>query len=286
MVSLWMVVASLFFAIMGACVKLASVKVDFVNIVLFRSLINLIVASTIIYFSGAGFKTRHLGLHLQRAAMGNASLYCSFYTLIHLPIATATTLSYTHPIFQSLLTFFTAKSQLTARVLFSVVLGFIGIMVLLHPDMPAGAYTATLIGVLSGILTALAYFNVGKLVKQGEPQVRVVFYFSLVGTLLGLLVSTITGFSSLDGTSLLYLLGIGLFGTLGQFCMTHAYGHGNVLVVSVLSYSSIVFATLLGYFIFAEQLSPSALLGMLLITCSGAIAILKKSSIKASKAAA
>jgi len=227
MVSLWMVVASLFFAIMGACVKLASVKVDFVNIVLFRSLINLIVASTIIYFSGAGFKTRHLGLHLQRAAMGNASLYCSFYTLIHLPIATATTLSYTHPIFQSLLTFFTAKSQLTARVLFSVVLGFIGIMVLLHPDMPAGAYTATLIGVLSGILTALAYFNVGKLVKQGEPQVRVVFYFSLVGTLLGLLVSTITGFSSLDGTSLLYLLGIGLFGTLGQFCMTHAYGHGN-----------------------------------------------------------
>jgi len=280
MVALWMVAASVFFALMGACIKLASAKVGFFDIIFYRSLINVAIVAALIKIKNIGFRTRHLGLHMKRAAIGNAAMYCGFYALIHLPIATATTLGYTNPIFQSVITFVTARGQLTGRLLFSVLLGFVGILILLRPDVPNGEYTATLIGLLSGLLTALAYFNVGKLVRTGEPELRVVFYFSLVGTLFGVVMSSIVGFAALDATSLLYVCAIGVFGSLGQITMTRAYGGGNAVTVGILSYSTIIFSTLLGYLIFAQTLSFIAAAGMVLIILSGALAILRRAPAK------
>lgn len=285
MVALWMVVASAFFALMGACIKLASAQVGFFDIIFYRSLINVAIVALLIKTKNIGFRTRHLGLHMKRAAIGNAAMYCGFYSLIHLPIATATTLGYTNPIFQSVITFVTAKGQLTGKLLFSVLLGFVGILVLLRPDVPHGEYAATLVGLLSGLLTALAYFNVGKLVRTGEPELRVVFYFSLVGTVVGGTMTMIVGFAALDMTMLLCVCAIGIFGSLGQITMTRAYGSGNAVVVGILSYTTIIFSTLLGYLIFAEALSPIAAVGMALIILSGALAILRRTPAKVNKAA-
>ncbi|MGY3352266.1 drug/metabolite transporter (DMT)-like permease [Serratia marcescens] len=212
-------------------------------------------------------------------------MYCGFYSLIHLPIATATTLGYTNPLFQSAIAFITARGQLTGRLLFSVLLGFTGILVLLRPDAPNGEYVATLVGLAAGLLTALAYFNVGKLVRRGEPELRVVFYFSLVGTLVGGLMTALLGFSLLDGAMLLCVCAIGVFGSLGQIAMTRAYGGGNAVIVSILSYSTIIFSTLLGYLIFGERLSYIAAAGMALIVLSGALAVRKRASAKSEQAA-
>jgi drug/metabolite transporter (DMT)-like permease len=137
--------------------------------------------------------------------------------------------------------------------------------VLLRPDTPNGEYAATLIGLLSGLLTALAYFNVGKLVRSGEPELRVVFYFSLVGTLVGGMMTSVVGFTALDSAMMLCVCAIGVFGSLGQITMTRAYGSGNAVIVSILSYSTIIFSTLLGYLLFGEKLSYIAAGGMALI---------------------
>jgi len=281
MVALWMVVASAFFALMGACIKLASAKVGFFDIIFYRSFINVAIVAALIQIKNIGFRTQHLGLHMKRAAIGNAAMYCGFYSLIHLPIATAATLGYTNPIFQSVIAFVTTKGQLTGKLLFSVLLGFAGILILLRPDVPHGEFAATLIGLFSGLLTALAYFNVGKLVRTGEPELRVVFYFSLVGTLVGVVMALIVGFSALDAATLLCVCAIGIFGSLGQITMTRAYGSGNAVIVSILSYSTIIFSTLLGYLMFAAALSPIAAVGMALIILSGALAMLRRAPAKA-----
>jgi drug/metabolite transporter (DMT)-like permease len=109
MVALWMVVASGFFALMGASIKLASAKVGFFDIIFYRSVINVLIVAALIHVKNLGFRTQHLGLHMKRAAIGNAAMYCGFYSLIHLPIATATTLGYTNPIFQSAIALSLAK---------------------------------------------------------------------------------------------------------------------------------------------------------------------------------
>ncbi|MFI8416864.1 DMT family transporter [Serratia sp. NPDC078593] len=286
MVALWMLVASVFFALMGASIKLASSKVGFFELIFYRSFINVLIVAVLIKIKNIGFRTRHVGLHMKRAAIGNAAMYCGFYALINLPIATATTLGYTSPIFQSVITFITAKGQLTGKLLFSVLLGFVGIVVLLRPDMPHEAYSATLVGLLSGLLTALAYFNVGKLVRTGEPELRVVFYFSLIGTLVGLVMAGATGFTALDAVMLLNVCAIGIFGSLGQIAMTRAYGSGNPVIVSILSYSTIIFSTLLGFLLFNEKLSYIAAIGMALIILSGGFAIMRRAPGKVRKAEA
>lgn len=284
MVALWMLVASVFFALMGASIKLASSKIGFFELIFYRSFINVLIVALLIKIKNIGFRTRHMGLHMKRAAIGNAAMYCGFYALINLPIATATTLGYTSPIFQSVITFITAKGQLTGKLLFSVLLGFVGIVVLLRPDMPHEAYSATLIGLLSGLLTALAYFNVGKLVRTGEPELRVVFYFSLIGTLVGLVMAGAIGFTDLDMVMLLNVCAIGIFGSLGQIAMTRAYGSGNPVIVSILSYSTIIFSTLLGFLLFNEKQSYIAAFGMALIILSGGLAIMRRAPVKVRKA--
>ncbi len=158
MVALWMVVASGFFALMGACIKLASTTVGF--------------STSFLSFSHQCADRRgadqdpaprfsHPSSRIAYEAGGDRQCgdVLRFYSLIHLPIATATTLGYTNPLFQSAIAFITTRGQLTGRLLFSVLLGFTGILVLLRPDAPNGEYVATLVGLAAGLLTALAYFT-------------------------------------------------------------------------------------------------------------------------------
>jgi S-adenosylmethionine uptake transporter len=69
------------------------------------------------------------------------------------------------------------------------------------------------------------------------------------------------------------LAGVGVFGTLGQLAMTRAYGKGPAIVTAALSYSGIVFSSVLGIVIFAETLPWVAWLGISLIVAAGIIAV-------------
>ncbi|MBF6639187.1 DMT family transporter [Rouxiella silvae] len=277
MFAFWMLIASAFFALMGVSVKLVANQVGFIDIIFYRSFINMLIVLFFIKINRLGFKTNHFKLHMKRAVIGNFAMYSGFYALIHLPIATATTLGYTNPIFQSIITFITNKKQLSIKLLLSVFIGFAGILVLLHPDTSNNETSAAAVGLLSGLLTALAYFNVGKLVRAGDPELRVVFYFSLVGSVIGGILLLIHGYSPLNIKTFINVCAIGVFGSLGQISMTRAYGRGSAIIVSILSYSTIIFSTGLGYFLFGELLTSTSILGILLIVLSGIIAIVRRS---------
>jgi drug/metabolite transporter (DMT)-like permease len=110
---------------------------------------------------------------------------------------------------------------------------------------------------------------VRELGRSGEPAWRIVFYFSLIATL-------ISGAAMLSGiihlvtlSSLPILLGLGSSATLAQLALTRAYSTGKTLVASSLSYSAVVFATLFGILLWHETLSLSSWLGMALIISSG-----------------
>jgi drug/metabolite transporter (DMT)-like permease len=132
-------------------------------------------------------------------------------------------------------------------------------------------------GLCSGILAAIAYVQVTALGRAGEPEVRVVFYFSLTGTVLGLLIWLLPGASNpidwghIPARAWASLLGVGVFATLAQLLMTRAYARGSMLVNANLQYLGIVHAGLLGTLLFGEHLTLDALLGMALIVGSGMV---------------
>ena len=123
------------------------------------------------------------------------------------------------------------------------------------------------------MMAALAYMQVGALGKAGEPESRVVFYFSVGTVLLGLLGVLATGeFHPVTRENAIWLLGSGVFASLGQWCLTRAYSRGATMLAATLQYLNIVYGTLFGLWLFDEMPQPLAWLGMAIIILSGVAA--------------
>ena len=128
-----------------------------------------------------------------------------------------------------------------------------------------------MIGVASGFFAAIAYINVKQLGNLGESEWHVVFYFTLISTLITGVWLLFTTFSPVTSYGLLLLLSIGMTATLAQLAMTRAYHQGVTLIVTALGYSTVLFSSLLGILLWDEVLSPIAWLGMSLIILGGSI---------------
>jgi len=269
MQSLWMIAASFFFACMGVCVKLASTKYSAAEIVFYRSFINLFFMLALVTARRIPVKTPLWRLHVQRSVSGCISLMLYFYAISLLPLASAVTLSYTSPLFLAVYLVLLSKARLRGGMIFALVLGFLGVLLLLRPSFQAEQLFGGVIGLASGMVAGLAYFNVKELGARGEAEERIVFYFALVSTVVSTVWMTFSEFHPVDWRGALLLLGVGSFGTLAQLVMTRAYKRGNTLVSASLAYSTVIFASLFGMLFWKETLTAGAWSAIALIVSSG-----------------
>ncbi len=272
MQSLWMIAASFFFACMGVCVKLAAVRYSAGEIVFYRSLINLLFMLLLLRVRSIPIPTPLWRLHISRSVSGCMSLMLYFYAISLLPLATAVTLSYTSPLFLAVYLALMGKTRLRGQMIFALVLGFVGVILLLRPTFHAEQLLGGIIGLASGMIAGLAYFNVKELGERGESEERTVFYFSLVSTIAGTVWMMFFELHAIDWQGGWLLLGVGSFGTLAQLAMTRAYKRGKTLMSASLAYSTVIFASLFGMVIWHETLSVGAWLAILLIVASGVAA--------------
>ena len=269
MQSLWMIVASFFFACMGVCVKLASTQYSAAEIVFYRSFINLFFMLVLVKARGIPGKTSLWKLHVQRSGSGCISLILYFYAISMLPLASAVTLSYTSPLFLAVYLVLLGKARLRSGMVFALMLGFLGVVLLLRPTFQADQLLGGVIGLASGMVAGLAYFNVRELGARGEAEERIVFYFALVTTVVSTVWMTFFEFHPVDWRGGWLLLGVGSFGTLAQLVMTRAYKRGNTLVSASLAYSTVIFASLFGMALWEETLTVGAWSAIALIVSSG-----------------
>jgi S-adenosylmethionine uptake transporter len=215
-------------------------------------------------------------MHVWRSVVGVTSLAAWFYAIGHLPLATAMTLNYMSGVWVAVFlvggTLVMGKLQDATRqgpIVLTVIAGFGGVILLLRPTIEQDQLFAGIVGLLSGLIAALAYMQVAALGRLNEPEARTVFYFSVGTTVVGAVLMLVTGMSTWLWPSVLWLLPIGVLAALGQLCMTNAYSRGSTLVVANLQYSGIVFGALFGLFLFGDQIPLMGWLGMALIMASG-----------------
>ena len=271
MQSLWMIAASFLFACMGVCVKLAAETHSAVEITFYRSFISLILMFGLVRLRGVSLKTPHWRWQVTRGAVGFSALFAYFYAITLLPLATAVTLNYTSAIFLALYLGF-AGMQLRKGILGALVLGLIGVVMLLKPTLHADQLVGGLIGLGSGVLAGMAYFSVRELGARGEPEVRTVFYFSLVSSVGAGLWLLFSQMHAVDLRSGLLLLGVACFATVAQLAMTRAYTRGKTLMSAALAYSTVIFSSLFGMLIWGEIMEASSWLAIGLIVASGVAA--------------
>ncbi|MFN4340624.1 MAG: DMT family transporter [Azonexus sp.] len=271
MQSLWMIVASLLFAGMGVCVKLAAVTHSAVEITFYRSFISLILMFGLVRLRGVPLRTVHWRWQVTRGAVGFSALFAYFYAITLLPLATAVTLNYTSAIFLALYLGF-AGMRLGRGMLGALLLGLVGVVLLLRPTWHADQLLGGLIGLGSGILAGMAYFSVRELGARGEPETRTVFYFSLVSSVGSAVWLIFSELHPVDPRSGLLLFGVASFATAAQLAMTRAYSRGKTLMSAALAYSTVIFSSLFGMLFWGEVLTASAWLAIGLIIASGVAA--------------
>ena len=280
MPSLWMLLASFFFSIMGAAVKLASELYSTSEIVMYRGAVGTVLLLMLIGAQRGTLRTAFAGAHLWRALVGVVSLWLWFYAIGKLPLATAVTLNYMAPIWMALFLLCLGWWQSTKHVewplIGAIAMSFAGVTLVLQPAFAANEWLGGVVGVMSSVLSALAYMQVRKLGQMGEPEYRVVFYFSLMTACAGVFGTLLEGrpgsapmFTAHTTYGAGLLLGIGATALMAQMAMTRAYRVGKVLVVANLQYTGIIFSSLWGMLLWGDVFSWSVWLGMGVILASG-----------------
>ena len=268
MQSLWMLVASLLFACMGVCVKLAAATHSAVEITFYRSFISLLIMFVLVRLRGVPLATPHWRWQISRGVVGFAALFAYFYAIILLPLATAVTLNYTSAIFLAIYLAL-AGMRMGGGILGALLVGLLGVAMLLKPTLHADQLSAGLIGLGSGVLAGMAYFSVRELGARGEPETRTVFYFSLVSSVCAGLWLLFGELHAVDPRSGLLLFGVASFATAAQLAMTRAYTRGKTLLSAALAYSTVIFSSLFGVLFWGEVLDAAAWFAIGLIILSG-----------------
>jgi drug/metabolite transporter (DMT)-like permease len=280
MASVWMLAAAFLFSVMGACVKLASVHYSIAEIVMYRGLIGVLMLSALIFYQGKSLRTVHIRDHLWRGCVGVLSLWLWFYGISKLPLATAVTLNYMSPIWMAAFLFcagwWHSKNHVEWPLVGAILCSFIGVTLVLQPAFEARQWIGALTTLGSGMLSAAAYLQVRKLSQLGEPEVRVVFYFSLMNLAAGLAGNiasigdpTVVTFHALDWHGAGLLLLMGCTATMAQVAMTRAYAIGKTLVVANLQYTGIIFSSIWSMLLWGDRFDWHVWLGMAVIAGSG-----------------
>lgn len=271
--SLWMLVAALGFAIMGALVKVGAAKFSNAELVFYRSIFGLVAIYATIFVNKLPLKTPVLRKHLSRSLVGFGSLALFFYAISHLPLATAITLNYTSPLFLATFMPFMLHEKPRKLLYATIFIGFIGILLVLQPTFSKDDALAGALGLASGVGAALAYIFVKQLGNLHEPDWRTVFYFTLVSSIGAGLWMLFDDFARINWHDLPVLIGLGVSATIAQLAMTRAYSTGKTLVVASLAYTTIVLASFFGIIFWHERLTFLEWIGIALIILSGIISM-------------
>ena len=283
MSSLWMLFASFAFSAMGAAVKLASEFYSTSEIVMYRGLVGTLMMLALVRVQRGSLRTAFGGAHLWRAFVGVVSLWLWFYAIAKLPLATAVTLNYMAPIWMAFFLlcagWWHSKNHVEWPLIGAIILSFAGVVLVLQPAVASNQWLGGVMGIVSSILSALAYMQVRKLGLLGEPEYRVVFYFSLMtvvagafGTFLELRASGAPALTPHSAYGAALLVAVGISATMAQMAMTRAYRVGKVLVVANLQYTGIIFSSVWGMLLWGDSFSWHVWLGMGVILASGVAA--------------
>jgi S-adenosylmethionine uptake transporter len=283
-----MVAASLLFATMGVCVKLASAQYSAAEIVFYRGVTGALVIALVARLRGQSLRTRMPAAHFWRSVTGVAALVMWFYAIGRLPLATAMTLNYMSSVWMALFLMGGAvmlgSARVDPRLVATVMVGFAGVALILRPTIEADQLWHGLVGLMSGMLAAMAYLQVTALGRAGEPETRVVFYFSLGGAAAGAALAAPLGWSAHSGSGLALLLAVGLLATAAQLMMTRAYATGRPLANASLQYLGIAFSFVYGVLLFDDPVTLIGLAGMVLVVAAGLAAVRLRSTAAAGEA--
>lgn len=260
------------FALMNTFVRLAG-DVPSIEKSFFRNSVAFLMAAVILLRKKEGFKPTKgcFPALLVRSFCGTVGVLCNFYAVDHLVLADASMLNKMSPFFAIIASIFILKEKLTLPQVGGVAAAFVGSMLIVKPTLTNVDLGPALIGLLGGLGAGVAYSVVRHLSIKGERSAYIVFFFSGFSTLV-VVPWILFNFQPMTGQQLALLLCAGVTAAAGQLGITAAYSYAPAREVSVYDYTQVIFAALLGWFLFGQTPDVFSLVGYVVI-CGAAVAM-------------
>ena len=283
--AIYMVAASLLFAALSATIRHLSTGLHTFEVTFFRNFAGLVFMLPWLFRSGlGGLRTGRFMLYGWRSFLSLLSMLCGFTSLTLLPFDKAIALSFTVPLFATAGAALFLGEDVRARRWTATIIGFIGVMIILHPgvggsDLTSGGTAALGAGLslLAALLSAVITLIVKDLART-EPSDAIVTYMVLLLTPMSL-IPAIPYWQWPPMELWLWILIMGAFGSFGHMCYIRAFARADASAVMPYDYTRMIFAAVIGYFAFNEAPDIWTWIGAAVIA-SAAIYIARRETIR------
>ena len=261
-------VSCVLFTAMAALAKLLGERLPTVEVAFARAFFGLALVLPFAFRAGIGtWRTHRPFLHITRGALGTAGLTCAFYAVNHLPLAEATALSFTKPLFQVLLAALVLRELINRERWLATAIGLCGVLIMLRPSvnfgLGGGAVAVGLAGALCGALVSVTL----RQMVQVERELTILLYLGIVGSLLtGVPASFVWVWPS--GVEFLLMLAMGVVGMISQLFLMRGFRLGEASAMAPFDYARLPISAFWGFLLFAETPSPLSLAGATIIAAS------------------
>jgi drug/metabolite transporter (DMT)-like permease len=257
-----MALGAFWFSVMGLLVKLAGRRLPSQELVLVRAVLTLALSWLALRHARLPMRGRYPRALLVRGGLGCAGLTCFYWSLLHLPLAEATLIQYSNPIWVTLMAALLLGEHVGAREAAGLVVSLVGVVLVVRgphvvPGVPpAGAHAAiptgaAAIALLGSMCSAGAYVAIRRMGTDEDTR-RVTFYLPLV-TVPVTLPFALRGWVWPTGREWLVLLAIGGATQLAQVCLTHGLQRERAARATAVGYLQVVFAAVWGWLVFGER---------------------------------
>ncbi len=266
---LFILTAALFFALMVALIKLAGTSLHVMEVLFFRQLAMIIIASPMILRSfPSSLTSRRPGLQLLRVATAFVAMTLGFTAVINLPLAEATTIAFGKTFFTTILAIFVLGEVVGPRRWGAVIVGFIGVLVVAWPTEGTAFNIYGLMAIGSAALVGVVMVSVRLLSLVDEPIT--ILSYQAIGVGLLMLPGAIWFWQTPTLLELGLLFGIGALAVCGQYINILGLRAGEASAVAPLDYSRLVYTLFLGWWIFSEWPEPRVFIGAAIIVAAAA----------------
>jgi len=264
--ALWMIASGLGFSVMAVGIKLLGHRLDSFQIGFFRVVIGLLAILPFVAGSGLSrMRTRHAGVHFVRAAFGLLAMYCSYYAIARMPLADYTGLSFTKPLFATLLAIVILGETVRWRRWTATLVGFLGVLVMVRPG--AAAFQPAALAALTDSFSIAFLVTLVKRLPATETPLTMLFYFGLFATVLSL-GPALYFWQWPTAFEWLLLMGVGVLGALSQMFWIRAFRAGEASAVAPFDYLRLPMAATFGFVGFAELPTIWTFVGAAVIVAS------------------
>ena len=270
------------FAGMMLCVKLLGQTIPVGQTIFVRGVISGLVLALIAWRTEGLhlLKTRNWRSHALRSLSGTMSMFCLFAALTMLPLADVTAITFTAPMFLTVLAMVFLGERIHRFRWTALGVGFVGVLIMIGPHLTfgEGASLGVLAALGNAIFSAIAMVFLRRMSGE-EHAITITFYFSLTFMACAALTS-FQGWPVPTAAQWLLIVIAGLFGVFGQLLMTYSYRYAEASTIAPLDYSNLIMAVLLGYAVFDEIPALSIWIGAPLVIGAGLIILWREYALK------